>query len=146
MGWQLWELGMKCGYGIICFNRYISYSLAFGNRKTTKRTCPCSFGCVCLYSRDWASLVAQLRIWLQCGRPGFNPWIGKIPWRREWQSTPVFLPGEFHGQRSLADYSPWGHEESDMTKRLTHTLQRLQKYFGWESHLGGGIIHCIKTI
>ena len=37
-------------------------------------------------------------------------------WRREWQPTPVFLPGEFHGQRSLVGYSPWGHEESDMTK------------------------------
>ena len=43
----------------------------------------------------------------------------KIPWRREWLPTSVFLPGEFHGQRSLAGYSPWGHKESDMTKRLT---------------------------
>ena len=38
---------------------------------------------------------------LQCGRPRFNPWIGKIPWRREWLPTPVFFPGEFHGDRSL---------------------------------------------
>ena len=44
---------------------------------------------------------------LQCGRPGFNPWVGKIPWRRKWQPTPVFLPGESHGQRSLAGYIPW---------------------------------------
>ena len=51
----------------------------------------------------------------------FNPWVGKIPWRREWQSTPVFLPGEVHGQRSLVGYSPWGHKDSDMTKGLTHT-------------------------
>ena len=51
----------------------------------------------------------------QCGRCGFDLWVGKIPWRRKWQSTPVFLPGEFHGQRSLAGYSPWGHTESDMT-------------------------------
>ena len=42
--------------------------------------------------------------------------VEKIPWRREWQPTPVFLPGEFHGQRSLASYSPWGHKESDMTE------------------------------
>ena len=48
-------------------------------------------------------------------------WIRKIPWRREWLPTPVFLPGEFHGQRSLAGYSPWGHKESDMTEQLTHT-------------------------
>ena len=44
----------------------------------------------------------------QCRRHGFNPWIGKIPWRRKWQPTLVFLPGRSHGQRSLADYSPWG--------------------------------------
>ena len=48
--------------------------------------------------------------------PGFNPWIGKIPWRREWLAIPACLPGEFHGQRSLGSYSPWGHEESDMTE------------------------------
>ena len=47
-------------------------------------------------------------ICLQCERPGFNPWVRKIPWRREWQPTPVFLPGESHGQRSLVGYSPWG--------------------------------------
>ena len=38
----------------------------------------------------------------------FDPWVGKIPWRRKWQSTPVFFPGKLHGQRNLADYSPWG--------------------------------------
>ena len=52
--------------------------------------------------------------------PGFDPWVGKIPWRREWQPTPVFLPGESHGQRSLVGYSPWGRKESDMNERLTH--------------------------
>ena len=51
----------------------------------------------------------------------FSPWVGKIPWRREWLPTPVFLPGEFHGQRNLAGYSPWGRKESDMTERLTYT-------------------------
>ena len=54
----------------------------------------------------------------QCSRPRFNPWVGKIPWRREWLPTPVFLPGEFHGQRSLESYSPWGRRESDTTKEL----------------------------
>ena len=43
-------------------------------------------------------------------------WVGKIPWRREWLPTPVFLPREFHGQKSLAGYSPWGHKESDTTE------------------------------
>ena len=50
----------------------------------------------------------------------FDPWVGKIPWRREWQPTLVFLPGEFHGQRSLVGYSPWGRKESDMTE-VTNT-------------------------
>ena len=39
-------------------------------------------------------------------RQGFDPWVGKVPWRRAWQPTPVFLPGESHGQRSLAGYGP----------------------------------------
>ena len=51
-------------------------------------------------------------------RPGFDPQIGKIPWRRKWQFTPVFLPGEFHGWRSLAGHSPWGRKELDTTEPL----------------------------
>ena len=47
---------------------------------------------------------SSLRICLQCRRPGFDPWVRKIPWRREWLPTPVFLPEEFHGQRSLEGY------------------------------------------
>ena len=43
-------------------------------------------------------------------------WVGKIPWRREWQPTPVFLPGEIHGQRNLAGYSLWSHKELSMTE------------------------------
>ena len=50
----------------------------------------------------------------QCRRPGFNPWVKKIPWRTEWNPTPVFLPGKFHGHRSLVAYRPWGH------KRIRH--------------------------
>ena len=45
---------------------------------------------------------------LQCRRLGFNPWVRKLPWRRKWQSTLVFMPGGSNGQRSLAGYSPWG--------------------------------------
>ena len=65
-----------------------------------------------------ASMVAQKRICLQCKRPGFCPSAEKIPWRREWLPTPVFLPREFHEQRGVAGYSPCGHKESDMTERL----------------------------
>ena len=49
-------------------------------------------------------------------RHRFNPWVRKIPWRKAQQPTPVFLPGESHGQRSLAGYSPWVHRESYMTE------------------------------
>ena len=52
----------------------------------------------------------------RCKRHGFDPWVGKIPWRRAWQPTPVFLPGESHEQRNLRGYSPWGCKESDMTE------------------------------
>ena len=52
----------------------------------------------------------------QWRRLGFKPWARKIPWRRAWQPTPVFLPGEFHEQRNLVGYSPWGH------KRVGHKL------------------------
>ena len=51
-------------------------------------------------------------------RPGFNPWMRMIPWRREWLPTPVFLPGKSHGQRSLVGFSPWGRKESNTTERL----------------------------
>ena len=63
---------------------------------------------------SWASLVAQLvKNHLQCRSSGFDPWVGKIPWRRTWQPPPVFLPGESPGRRSLAGCSPWGCKEPD---------------------------------
>ena len=52
----------------------------------------------------------------RCKRRGFHPWVGKIPWRRTWQPTPVFLPGESCGQRHLAGYSLWGCKELDRTE------------------------------
>ena len=55
-------------------------------------------------------------------RWGFDPWIRKIPWRKKCQPTPVFLPGEAQGQRTLAGYGSWGHRESDTTEQLSmHT-------------------------
>ena len=53
------------------------------------------------------------------GDLGSIPWVEKIPWRREWLPTPLFLPEESHGQRSLAGYSPWGPKELDTTEQLT---------------------------
>ena len=55
------------------------------------------------------------RIFPQCGKYEIDPWARKIPWRRAWQPTPVFLPRESPGQRSLVGYNPWGLKESDMT-------------------------------
>ena len=52
--------------------------------------------------------------------PGSDPWVGKMPWRRAWQPTPVFLPGESHGQRSPAGYRSRGHRESDTTEVSYH--------------------------
>ena len=58
---------------------------------------------------------------------GFHPWVRKIPWRRKWQPTPVFLSVRSRGQRSLAGYSPWGHKESDTTEHAhTCTLKYLR--------------------
>ena len=53
-------------------------------------------------------------------RLGFGPWDGMIPWRRSWQPTPVFLPGESHGQSNLVGYSSWDHKESDITEVTEH--------------------------
>ena len=72
-------------------------------------------------------------------RPRFDLWIKKTPWRKEWQPTPVFLPEESHGQRSLAGYSPRGRKESDTTEQLTLSLLTLLPAFVWlcpDSHFG----------
>ena len=70
---------------------------------------------------NWWDLAAAAAC--QCKRQkrhSFDLWVGMIPWRRKWQPTPVFLPGESHEQRSLAGYCPWDHKESDTTEH-THT-------------------------
>ena len=51
--------------------------------------------------------------------------VGKIPWRREWLPTTVFLPGEFHSPRTLAGYSPWGHEETRLSDSLFHVSESI---------------------
>ena len=73
-------------------------------------------------------LNVQVSWWLsgkesicQCRRCGFHPWVRLIPWKRKWRPISVFLPEESHGQRSLADYSPWGH------RRLRHDLASQQQ-------------------
>ena len=95
-------------------------------RKQAEAKQDMSFFTYCTYLFESAlsvtigSLVAQMvknlpAMW----ETVFDPWVGKIHWRREWQPTLVFLPGESHEQRSLTGYSPWGHKESDMTEQVT---------------------------
>ena len=86
----------------------------------------------------------NVRICLQCRRPGFDHWVEKIPWRKIWQPTPVFSPRESPGQKSLAGYSPWG------CKRVGHDLVTKPpntSYVSWESYPQGvqmlNIIHTV---
>ena len=58
----------------------------------------------------------------RCKRHRFHPWVGKIPWRRKWQHTPVFLPWKSHGQRNLAGYSPWDGKETQLKLLSTKPL------------------------
>ena len=71
----------------------------------------------CVYTRhSFPGGIGDKESTCQCRRHkrhSFDPWVGKIPWRRAWQPTPAFLPEESHGQRSLVGYSPWGGLESD---------------------------------
>ena len=66
----------------------------------------------------------KMSILLQCGTPGFDLWVEKIPWRREGLPTPVFWPGKFQGL-----YSPWGRKESDMTERLSLSFNALRNKY-----------------
>ena len=76
-------------------------------------------------------------------RHGFNPCVGKIPWNRKRQPTPVFLPGKSHGQRSLAGYSPWGCKELDMTKPTCARVHRGRENLSSGSCVLWGLIFSI---
>ena len=90
----------------------LNMNLLFCSLAKPKRGFPCL--------RHW-------RVRLQCERPGFDSWVGKIPWRREQKPSAVFLPRGSHGQRSLAEYSPWGCKELNMTEWLTQNQNSLLK-------------------
>ena len=74
----------------------------------------------------------------QCRRCGFSPWVGKIPWSRKWQPTPVLL---VHGQRNLADYSPWGHKELDTTEATEHMHSHVPE----ADYLAGSVLNVSHT-
>ena len=65
---------------------------------------------LCFYFPDGSGGKELAHQYRRLNRCGFNPWVRKIPWRRKWQPTLVFLPEKFHGQRSLVNYSPWGSQ------------------------------------
>ena len=101
------SMGLNCTelYMVVVFFFFTQYQLAFQWLSGEKSTCQC-------------------RSHRRCR---FNPWVRKIPWKREWQPIPVFLTGKSYGQRNLAGYSPWGCKESDTTKQLsTHTHTHTQ--------------------
>ena len=78
---------------------------------------------------------------------GFDPWLGKIPWRRKWQPIPVFLTGKSHGQRSLAGYSPWSHRvRQDWVSMHTRSL-KFCLCLWWDPHLSflGSLWSCPKA-
>ena len=88
-----------------------------------------------LLSSFGASVILQsVKICLQCRRPGFYSWVGEIPWRRKWQPTLVFSPGEYHGQRSPVGYSPWGHKSRTQLSDWTTTTTL--KNEGFERRIG----------
>ena len=91
-----------CGFPVFNIIKFLCLSLLF------------PFAC---FGIPWC--LRWLSICLQCRRLCFDSWVGKIPWRREQLPTPVELPREFHGQKSLAGYSPWGRKELDMAERLS---------------------------
>ena len=99
---------------------------------------------LCTYFLDFLFLV-----WLigkesicQCRRLGFNPWVGKNPWRRELQPTPVLLAGKFHGQRSLAGYRSRGRKSQDTTYQLKRTTTIFEVFIRFVTTL---LLLCVLT-
>ena len=90
--------------------------------------CIILFSCVSMIPfGDFFFIITFLNLVnLQCGKPRFYPWVGKIPRRRKQQPIPVLFPGKSHGPRSLVGFSPWGHKESDMTERLHFSFPKLK--------------------
>ena len=97
---------------------------------------PGSYGVVLLglqrVRHDWATNTFRFPRWRrgkvqEMQETRFNLWVRKIPWRRKWQAIPVFLPGKFHGQWSVVDYSPWSRKQSVKTEH-THATTHMEEY------------------
>ena len=80
---------------------------------------------------------------LQCGSPGFDPRVRKFPWKREWQPIPVFLPGEFHGQRILAGYTPWvAYIYVHVYIHFVYVYKHVCIYVYGAGHSGANVVKC----
>ena len=105
---------------------FVYIFLSYIHSRTWKETTSLAFSTMSVWFMDFPVGASGKEPTCQCTRHkrcGLDPWVGKMPWRRKWQPTAVFLPGNSHGQRNLTSFSPWGHKESDTTERLsTHTL------------------------
>ena len=107
-------------------------------------------GC-CLWDRTGSDTTeaTQQQQQQQCRsrwRHWFDLWVGKIPWRRAWQPTPVFLPGELHGQRSLAGYSPQDCKESDMTEVTEHACNTFYNNFSRHFLSKDIMLSCVSCV
>ena len=112
--------------------------------KTMHTTNMCSVTNLYHICNLYVSLVAQMVKNLPTMQENsFDPWVGKIPWRREWLPTLVFLPEEFHGQRSLEGYSPWSQKESDRLSNQNLTYLRL---IHWKDSMKSFVLSGIRLI
>ena len=147
------KLHKVCAFSLFCwckpflrwckmwFSELILSSLFPSSPATVSQEHPLTPLCGFTHSSEFARWHSDQEPSCQCTRCKrgslFDPWVRKIPWRRKWKPTPSFLPREFHGQRSLVGYSPWGCKESDVTEH-TYTVGR---YSVREKCLKGNIIH-----
>ena len=117
LSFSLWDFPYLPGYKQLNKNCILCTIWLFWSRKAQKQNLSfLSYKMVTSHSNNNSNNYHPTSCY------SFNPWVGKIPWRRKWQSSPVFLPGEFHGQRSLVGYSPWGRKESNRGEWLTLSL------------------------
>ena len=100
----------------------------------------------------WVTSIVGLHRWCsgeestckcrRCKRCRFDCWVRKIPWRRQWQPTPVFLPEKFHGQRSLVGYSPWGHKVRPHSAHRQHPLYGYTTFYASLHYLVNSWVVC----
>ena len=129
--WRIWsKRATRSDFCLIGLTLVAVGKLTVGGED--KREC-CGF-----WSRlgDFPGGSDGISVCLQCRRPRLNPWVRKIPWRRKWQRTPIFLPGESHGWKSLAGYSPWSCKSRTRLSDFTFTFR--EEMLGVRSGRNGG--------